>query len=128
MRKLILLAGILIFSLQACYYDSEEELYPQLQGGGCDTTNTKYTEVVSKIINTNCAISGCHNPQGIGQNYGNFDTHAGLKSFLDNKKQRFIDAINHNAGAPAMPQGRPKLRQCDIDKIEVWIAKGYQNN
>lgn len=124
----MMLAAVLILSLSACYYDNEEELYPQAAGGGgCDTANVTYSNVVSKIINTKCATSGCHAGTS-GQAIGNFENHANLKTFLDGKKATFINAINHTGGASPMPKGGTKLVACDILKIETWINKGYPNN
>ncbi len=128
MQKLILVIAVLVLSLSACYYDNEEELYPQAGSGGCDTATTTYAAVISKITATSCALSGCHQGTNASRTIGSFENHEEIKKYLDINKQRFIDAINHNAGAPTMPKGGSKLAPCDIKKIEKWINKGYLNN
>ncbi len=126
MRIIIFIACVLLISTQACQFNSVEELFP---AGNCDTTKTKYGTVISKIITTNCAtFSSCHKGAAVGAIRGNFDGHAGIKMYLDNNKQRFINAINHNAGVSAMPKGGTKLSDCDILMITTWINKGYRNN
>ena len=37
-----------------------------------------------------------------------------------------VGALNHEPGFTPMPNppGSPKIAQCDIDKIEAWIADG----
>lgn len=121
------IASILLISIQACRFDSAEELFPA-PTGGCDTIADTYSASISKIMNTNCALSGCHKGAGARQTIGDFDVHEGMKIYLDNNKQRFLNALNHNAGSSPMPKGGSKLPNCEIIKIEKWISKGYQNN
>lgn len=125
----MMVIAVLMLSLSACYYDNEEELYPGSAGSGeCDTVNITYAAVISKITATSCALSGCHQGTNASRTIGSFENHEETKKYLDLNKQRFIDAINHNAGAPSMPKGGSKLAPCDIKKIEKWISKGYLNN
>ncbi len=127
MRIIIVIVSLLVISLQACRFDSAEELFPA-PTGGCDTTKAKYSLAVSKIMNTNCALAGCHRGAGARQTIGDFDNHEGLKIYLDNSSQRFLDAINHNAGTSPMPKNGAKLPQCDILQITTWVNAGYLNN
>lgn len=115
----------IFFSLPSCYYDNEEELYPQT--ANCDTTNTTYSGFVSKLMNQRCAIPGCHIGPG-SASIGTFDNHGGLKATLDTKKANFIGSIKHSPGANPMPKGSAKLSDCDIQKLEIWINAGYPNN
>lgn len=126
MRVLIVVVSLAVISLQACRFDSVEELYPKPPG--CDTTVTTYMAVVSKIINTNCGVPGCHRGAAVRQGIGDFDTHEGLKIYLDNNRQRFLGALNHEQGFSPMPKGGARLDDCDIQKIERWIDRGYKNN
>jgi hypothetical protein len=128
MKKILLLAAIFAFGLQACYNDNEEELYPQPAGGSsCDTANATYSGPISKIISQNCALSGCHaGPSGSVN--GAFDGYQNIKAYLNSNKPNFIGAINQTGGYSPMPKGGTKLSACDIQKIEVWINAGYPNN
>jgi len=122
-----ILVAIFLICAQACQFNSEEELFPRASGG-CDTTDAKYSLAVSKILNTNCALAGCHKGQAVRQTIGDFENHEGAKIYLDANKQRFLNAINHNAGASPMPKNGAKLNKCDILMLETWISKGYPNN
>src|SRR5215212_9866450 len=99
MNKLIISAFILSLSFQSCYYDNEEELYPQ--AGNCDTAGVTYSAKIKPMVDTRCALVGCH---GSGSLNGDFSTHATFKSFLDVKKTNFIESINFRGPKP-MPQG-----------------------
>lgn len=101
----------------SCYYDVEEELYPN---SVCDTSVTTFMAVIDPIIASNCAVSGCHVPGGTG--LGDYTAYAGVKAAVDNGKiqNRAIDLKN-------MPPSGP-LSNCDILKLQKWINNGAQNN
>jgi hypothetical protein len=63
MKKLILVAGIAAI-LAGCYNDKADKLYPLPASTTCDTTTISYKTDVQPIINSYCAISGCHNSSG----------------------------------------------------------------
>jgi len=120
--KTLLFAMIVIccFTGSGCYYDSEEELY----GTGCDTTNVTYSVTINTIIN-NYGCLTCHSgPTPISgfslQGYSN------LKAKVDDN--RLLGAISHENGFAAMPQGMPKMNQCDINKVKAWVDAGAPNN
>ena len=72
-------ALFLITLSNSCYFDNEEELYPNAM---CDASVTNFMDVIDPIIKSNCALSGCHVPGGTG--IGNFTTYAGIKAAVDN--------------------------------------------
>jgi hypothetical protein len=41
---------------------------------------------------------------------------------------RLFGAINHSPGYAPMPDGQPKMDQCDINKVKTWIDAGAPNN
>lgn len=106
--------------VSGCYYDNEEELYP---GNICITENMSYTNNVLVILENNCYT--CHD-QTSNQGGVTLEGYANLKTYVDNGK--LLGAIKHLPGFPQMPDGRPKLGQCQIDKIEAWINQGALNN
>ena len=60
--------------LGSCYNDKEELLYPgSLNPVDCSTVPARFSTDVQPIINTKCAISGCHDATAAGnsifQNY-----------------------------------------------------------
>ena len=114
---------VTIFSLLligGCYYDVEEELYPTTE---CDTNDVTYSGTVLGIIEASCFQ--CHDK---ANNFGGvtLEDYTNLKIYVDNGQ--LIGSIRHEAGFSAMPQGQAQLPECDIQKIEAWIADGAPEN
>ncbi|MBX2980191.1 MAG: hypothetical protein KF905_12910 [Flavobacteriales bacterium] len=111
----LLLAAVLL--LQACYYDNEEELYPN---SFCDTANVTWSGTINPIIQSKCAIPGCHVSGGFGP--GDFTQYNNVKAAVDNGR---FEAEVITAGSMP-PSGR--LPACQITQINDWIAQGAPNN
>lgn len=101
-----------------CKYNSEEALY------ACSSADVRYSTTVANIL-TEFSCRNCHNnfttPRGV-----NLDSYAGVKAEVING--RLYGAINHDPGFSPMPQGSPKLSDCNIKKIKAWIDAGAPNN
>jgi hypothetical protein len=128
MRKLpvafIALLGI-IFASGGCYYDNEETLYAN---NGCDTVDVKYSTHIVQLLDNNCYE--CHdnaNAPVSGNGYS-WEGYANDSTYLATSSDVFLSCIKHEVGYPAMPQGAPKLSDCDIRAIEIWIEDGFPNN
>ena len=123
-RNIFVVAIIGIFgfwSLNSCYYDNEEELYPNPVE--CDTTNITYSGTVVPILENNCY--SCHNT--VNQQGGIVvDNYDDLRVVIDNG--RFRGSINHLDGYSPMPQGGEKLNECNLTKINMWLDNGAPNN
>jgi len=110
--------GFVLF--QSCTYDKEIRIpLPNCP----DTLNVSFTVIVRPILQVHCF--SCH---GNGANDGNIS----LETY-DQVKQvaisgRLLGAISHSPGFAEMPQGAPKLSDCNIMKVRTWIQKGTQNN
>lgn len=94
----------------------------------CDVAseNVTYSRVISPIFDAHCRV--CHsgaaaNVQGAGYDFGNYQ---GINQYASTT--RLLGCIKHLPGYPAMPLGREKLSDCDIQRIEAWIAAGKPNN
>src|SRR5687767_5576863 len=119
MRK-SLSAIIALVLFTGCSYDVEEELY-----GNCDTTNVTYSQTITGIL-TNYACLNCHgNPTANGAPFS-LTTYANVKAQVD--ANRLFGAISHQIGFAPMPQGAPKMNNCDINKVKAWIDAGAPNN
>lgn len=89
----------------------------------CDTSSFKYAADIRPLIQKYCV--GCHNATTVSGGY-NYENYSGL--IVPIQQGRLLGAINHQPGYSAMPKGGMKLNNCEIKKIEKWIANGAQNN
>jgi cytochrome c5 len=124
MKRTILLATLaatLVFS--SCYYDVEEELYPQVANCNNPTT-VSYAQHVVPLLQSNGCL-GCHSG-GAPSGGINLSNHTAVKARATDGK--LYGAINHSPGFKPMPQGGNKMNACDIAKIKSWIDAGAPNN
>ncbi len=122
MKKTLYLLLLLIplLHMGACYYDAEDELYPEVV---CDTTAVTYSGIVLPIIQQSCYT--CHS-EAANQGGVNIEGYPQIKAFVDNGL--LLGAIKHQSGFSPMPKNSPKMPDCEILQIETWIDQGAQNN
>ncbi len=109
------------FWIVSCENQNEEELFGKT---GCDTRDVSWTTDVQPILASRCLH--CHY-EGTGaiapfslQNY---------EDVLIRVNTGQLDAaINHRSGSPKMPKDGPKLPECELSKINIWILEGAANN
>lgn len=121
MNKLFFLSIFsLLIVIAAC---KKDEIEDDDQVPTCQTENMSYSNDIKPIFVTYC--TGCH---------GGSDPEADLNLELYDHAKFVADngmlsgAINHSAGFTPMPFELAKLDECDIDKIDAWIAAGAPNN
>ena len=115
-------------SLTSCYYDTEEELYPDSGSVVCDTISVSYTNDIVPIMNSKCSTPGCHAGANAAAGIP-LETYAGVKEYIDADKARFISSIIWDGNASTMPKGAStKMIDCNINTIKAWINSGYPNN
>jgi hypothetical protein len=120
------LAVILVtISFSSCYYDKEEELYPDQIAIGCDTSNVRYSVEIKAIFDAKC--NSCHAGVNASGNI-RLETYQNVKTYIDASGPRLVSSIAQDGNASAMPQGQPKLPDCDIDKVKIWVNAGYPEN
>ena len=84
---------------------------------GRGDTGISWSSEVQSIINTNCAVTGCHS----GSQSPNLNTLAGVQN---NK-----ESIKSRTSAKTMPpSGRTALTNDQIKKIACWVDDGAKNN
>lgn len=82
-------------------------------------TGISFANEIKTIIDTNCAVSGCHNGSlGEPRNWSVFAT---LKSNAANVKER-------TANKSMPPAGKTALTSEQIAKIACWVEDGAANN
>lgn len=104
-----------------CSFDNEEEYYANLM---CDTANVTYSGSVAPIFAASC--TSCHSVSGA--TFPDLGTYETVKSYIESDTGAIPARIRHIVGYTPMPQGAPKLPECDIRKIEIWIEAGFPNN
>ena len=120
-RKTIKWLFISLLFLNACYYDNEEELYPDV--GECITDSMSYQTDIYPIINNNCL--GCHNSSAVqgGSDISNYEL---LTPYIESGS--LLKSIKHESGYSAMPKDAGKMSVCQIAKIDAWISQGAKDN
>ena len=125
MKKILIISLLAI--LIGCYYDNEEELYPD-QPGDCDTTNVTFSGTIFPIINGNC--TSCHSgsaPQGniLLEDYATISKQAKIPA---GQAGSLYGAISHDPGNSPMPKNGTQLSDCKIKQVKVWIDAGTPDN
>jgi hypothetical protein len=121
------LALLLLMILGGCYYDNEECLYPE-GSTPCDTTNVTYSTNVLPLITDYCIT--CHSggtPSG-GISLEGYDNVRASSLIETGNYGSLIGVISHAPGNSPMPKNAPKLSDCQIRQVEIWIGQGAQNN
>lgn len=123
MKNTILLAMSMVMLsmvLVGCYYDNEEQLYPN--SGNTNTPDTgvvSYTTTIAPLIATNCATPGCHAAGGLSPN---LSTYQGVFNARDRVNAR---AVNLNP-TPMPPSGA--MSPANRNALSKWITAGALNN
>ena len=124
----IIFSYSICIGLTGCYYDTEEELYPDSGSTICDTVSVSYANDIVPIVSSKCSNPSCH--AGVNAAAGiPLETYAGVKAYLDADKALFISSIIWDGNASNMPKGASaKMSDCNINTIRAWINNGYPNN
>ena len=122
LKKFILIVAGLFLLFFSCTYQNEVDYFkvsPTDTISSCDTSNMSFQKDVYPVISTYCL--GCHGNSSGGFNLEGYDN-------IKRNSTKMMNAIEHKAGAPAMPQGAAKLPDCTINKLNAWISQGLKNN
>lgn len=123
LRRRLVIIFVTVILVTSCTKENEENLQSKINQPLCDTLNMTFAKDVLPIITLNCY--SCHGNGNI-QGGMNLDGFARIKRQVDNNL--LLNVIKHSPGFSQMPQGQPRLAQCDINKIEAWVNRGALNN
>jgi hypothetical protein len=118
MKKIFSLILISICSLafSGCYYDKDEQLYPNdpshAKTADCEAQLT-YSSGIQTLISENCAYSGCHVSGSISPNLSTYD-------LVKSNKNKIVDRAITKKDMPK-PTG---MSSCNITKLKNWIDAG----
>jgi hypothetical protein len=104
---------VVMLGSPGCYYDNEEELYPS---NFCVTENISFNTSIRPLIQTRCALPGCHAGMVSPDLTQDQNIHAIAND--GRLKARVIDRI-----PPAMPPTGP-LPSCETQQLQAWLDQG----
>lgn len=89
----------------------------------CPIDNITYNNDVKAILDSSCALSGCHSADNAAS-IGSLANYSDTVDFV--AQGRILGAINHEDNFKPMPYpvGSAKISDCNIDVITAWIADG----
>lgn len=121
-QPFIIILLIALFSY-SCYYDNEEDLYPEISNE-CDTLNVTFNNEITTLLQDNCW--SCHsnnNAPALGANIE-------LENYTDvvSNDATVLGSIKHEPGYSPMPKNGGKLNNCSISQFEAWINQGKPQN
>lgn len=124
-RILILLLMLAGPAIHSCYYDNEEELYPQIDTT-CNLDNVTFSASVKPILQASCYT--CHsNANSLNSGSGiRLENHADVQAMA--KSGRLMGAVNHASGFVPMPLNGHKLPACEISTLQRWVDNQTPNN
>jgi hypothetical protein len=115
-KKVVVTLTVSIGLFIGCTSDKEELL--NASGNDCTGINSSFSTKVFPIIQTNCAVSGCHES-------GSTNGPGALTSFA--QISNASTAIKAAVRSGLMPQGG-SLSAGDIKIISCWVDSGAPNN
>jgi hypothetical protein len=116
LQRAVLLMMVLF--LGACYYDNEEELYPD---NFCDTQAVTWSGTIQPLMQTRCALPGCHVPGAQSPDLSNY-TSVKAQADAGRIRARAID------GTPSIMPPSGRMPSCDQAKLDAWLQLGAPNN
>ncbi len=105
--SIFILTLFVCIGLTGCYYDTEEELYPDSGSIVCDTVSVSYVNDVFPIMNSKCSYSGCHASTNAAAGIA-LESYVEVQSYLDTDKARFLSSITWD-GSVSFPKNMPQV-------------------
>lgn len=115
MRSILAIFGLAVL-IVSCAYDNAEELYG-LQD--CREGGASFSQTVNPIIQTNCAIPGCHVNGG---------QPPALTTYEEiSANGQLVKIRTSNGTMPPSTSGKSLTKE-EIDAIACWVEAGTPNN
>ncbi|BAV06677.1 hypothetical protein SAMN05421788_107337 [Filimonas lacunae] len=121
---LLLGAGCITLAIISCSKTSEEKLTAGTSNT-CDTVNVSYSATIVPILQANCY--SCHGSSSNGGSGGIvLEGYTNLVKWVNNGY--LVGNVTHAPGYVAMPYGKAKLPDCEVNTIVAWVRQGAKNN
>lgn len=105
-----------LFTL-SCKHEPDDTANPEPPADECDTTLVTYNASVIPILQNNCYSCHSGTVPSAGLDLSNYDQLAFVA-----QNGSLMGAIKHEPGFTPMPDGLPKLSDCDINTLAKWIS------
>ncbi|MEZ5046048.1 MAG: hypothetical protein R2831_03555 [Chitinophagaceae bacterium] len=113
------LLAIIVINI-ACNKNSSTTDY--VANAVCTGTTPTYTNDVASILNTSCALSGCHSAGSSQAGINLSDYSSASSQFKNNSKN--LASVHHASGVEAMPRNASKLSDTQISILDCWVKNG----
>ncbi|RTQ49242.1 hypothetical protein EJV47_13945 [Hymenobacter gummosus] len=117
----VLLASALL-GTSSCSYDNEQELFAG-ELSSCDSVSVTYRGTIQPLLAQHCLR--CHGPT---RTEGGVVVTAHHDVQTLGRTGQLLGVIQHKPGYPAMPDDEPRLSDCDINKVKIWVRAGMPDN
>ncbi|MBI5914140.1 MAG: hypothetical protein HY842_02090 [Bacteroidetes bacterium] len=118
----LFLASTLLLAIGCGKDDTNPDYAANADCSAIVTADNTYTNSIKTILDTNCALSGCHNA-ATATNGVNLSDYASAKQTFETKD--VLCAVHHGSGCPPMPKGGAQLANNLINQIDCWVKNGY---
>jgi hypothetical protein len=102
---------------------------PPVTGSSCSVDTVYFASTILPMLNSNCAMSGCHNGLSSGDaGETTLNTYAGIRAIVspgNPGSSKLVDVIT-NGSMP--PSGHTPISSSQLAAIETWISQGASNN
>lgn len=104
-------------------------LPPPVIGSSCSPDTVYFTNTILPLLNSNCAMSGCHN--GLGNEDASqytLNTYSGIMAIVKagNPSSSKLVSVISNGSMP--PKGYTPITAAQLTAIKTWITQGALNN
>ena len=92
----------------------------------CSTVNVTYSNAIAGIISTNSCLT-CHSGGAGMGGVINLESYANVIAKATEQRggiSVLYGAVSHQPNFAPMPNGLPKISDCDIAKIKAWTDAG----
>ena len=121
--NLRILLPVILITMGACYYDSEEDLFPEVNND-CNLENLTFSTDIVSILDNKCW--SCHS----NSTAASFGASIKLEDYADVASQfdAVLGSVNHVSSYSPMPKNGGKLPSCELQKLETWNLDGKLDN
>ncbi|MBS1600415.1 MAG: hypothetical protein JST75_19455 [Bacteroidetes bacterium] len=102
---------------------------PPITGSSCSPDTVYFTNTILPMMNSNCAMSGCHDglSRGDAGQY-TLNTYSGIMAIVRAGNANSSKLVSVIANGTMPPRGHTAISAAQLDLIKTWINQGALNN